>query len=114
MKEITYNLLKILKKESKKSIKYFNKISLGDKTEIKFGFSSDSVSITFFIYGKPKYKNLCISKKLDRLFFDKKNLESLNKYLINMKSPTKFHYSPYLKINKEPEIFAGRIGFCTN
>ena len=110
MKNITYKLLKIIKKDPKESIKYFGKISLGDKIDVKFGFVSHSVSITFFITGKQRDKKLCISKKLDKLFETSTDLRPLNEYLSSVKFPVKFHYSPYLKINEEPEIFAGMIG----
>ena len=110
MKEVTRKLLNVLKKNPKNAIKYFQQISLGSKTDVKFGFVRDNISITFIIYGKEQDKNLCISQKIDRLFDTEANLEPLNKYLDTVQKPIKFHFSPYLKINKEPLIFAGRVG----
>ena len=112
MMTTTQQLLRIFKTEEKEALEYFSKISLGDKHELKFGFDRDSVSITFFITGKSHSKNLSISEKLDSLFEINTDLEKLNKYLTKVKKPIKFHFSPYLKINKggEPQLYAARIG----
>ncbi len=112
MKKTSQQLLRILKTKEKEAIEYFDKISLGDKHEIKFGFNKSSISITFFITGKSQSKNLAISDKLDRLFENNSDIEKLNKYLIKVEKPIKFHFSPYLDISKENEkqLFAARVG----
>ena len=110
MKKTTRQVLDILKDTPKEAINYFAQMALGDKTDVKFGFVKDSVSITFIITGKPQKKELCISKKLDKLFETEADLEPLNNYLPSVKNPIKFHFSPYLKINETPEMYAGRIG----
>ena len=111
MKITALELLKVLKTNPKESINYFSQIALGEKIVVKFGFDKNSISITFFITGKSNSKNLCISKKIDKLFETDNNFEPLNNYLPNIKKITKYHFSPYLKINNEPEMYAAMIGF---
>jgi hypothetical protein len=102
--------LHLLKNNPKETIQYFQKIALGDTTEVKFGFVPHSVSVTFLITGEPKKQNLCISKKLNLLFETSTDLEPLNEYLPGVKQIKKIHFCPYLKINEEPVMYAFQIG----
>ena len=61
-------LLSILNQKHKKATEYFRQIALGNKTEIKYGFVKDSISITFLITGKPQQKEISMSKKMEILF----------------------------------------------
>ena len=106
--------LNILKQQPKLSDNYFNKIALGNKTEIKYGFVKDSISLTFLITGKPRNKNLSMSKKVNKLFQTNTNLDLLNEYLNEIKNISRFFYAPYLKINEKPETYAFRISIDHN
>ena len=110
MKQTTQLLLQILKHKPKEAIEYFKQVALGDAVEVKFGFLRHSVSITFFITGKPQQQSLCLGKKLDQLFGTSSNLEPLNNYLPTVKNVQQIHFCPYLKINPEPEIYAFQVG----
>ena len=105
MKKTTRQVLDILKDTPKEAINYFAQMALGDKTDVKFGFVKDSVSITFIITGKPQKKELCISTKLDKLFETEADLEPLNNYLPSVKNPIKFHYifEDFVKLEKKTD-----------
>ena len=106
--------LNILKQQPKLSDDYFKKIALGNKTEIKYGFVKDSISLTFLITGKPQKRNLSMSEKIKTLFQTNSDLDLLNEYLLEIKNISRFFYAPYLKINEKPETYAFRISIDHN
>ncbi len=101
--------LNLLQQDSAPAVDYFKNISLGKKTEIKYGFVKDSISLTFIVTGKPEKKDLSMSEKIKILFQTNSNLEALNQYLPEIKDISKFYYAPYLKINEKPEMYAFQI-----
>ncbi len=110
MKQTTQLLLNILQKNEQEAIEHFDELALGDQTEVKYGFDKNSISITFIIRGEQHSQILSMAQKLDRLFDTQTKLDALDQYLQEIENPTKFHFSPYLKINADPEIYATRIG----
>ncbi len=99
----------LLQQDSTLATNYFDNISLGKKTEIKYGFVEDSISLTFIITGKAEKKDLNMSEKIKILFQTNSDLEALNQYLPEIKDISKFYYAPYLKINEKPEMYAFQI-----
>ncbi len=104
-------ILDLLKFHPRESIEYFSKIALGDSTMMKFGFDQTGLSINFFITGKPQKQKLCLSKKMQYIIEsdNQTDFAPLNNYLPKVKNPVKFSFSPYLKINETPDIYAFRI-----
>jgi len=109
MKQTTLQLINILKSKEEEAIEYFNQIALGDQTDVKYGFDKESLSINFIITGSPKEKHLGYAEKLDQLLNTNSDLNSLYEYLPRIKNAIKFNFCPYLKINKEPEMYAARF-----
>lgn len=103
-------LLTILNKHEKESSDYFSKICVNEqKTLVKYGFVKDSVSINFFTYGIVENKNFKLSEKLNLLLNTDENLDALNEYLGQIKEPYTINFSPYIKINDDPIMYAFRI-----
>jgi len=103
-------LLNILNKYEKESNEYFSKVNVsGQKTEIKFGYVYNKISINFFIHGFSEDKNTHLLEKLDFLFNTDSDITGLDQYLESIKEPYTLNFSPYLKINDDPAIHAFRI-----
>lgn len=103
-------LLSILKKEEVETLKYFDTVFTNDKkTEIKFGYVGNEISITFFIYGLTENRKISLSEKLEILFNTDTDLKVLDEYLNTIKEPFKLHFSPYLEINNNPLTHSFRI-----
>lgn len=109
-KSAHYLLLRLYAHRPTQAIGYFSQMALGNGTVVKYGFVADNISIIFIIAGKPRQRNLSISRKPHRLRDTTSNLTALNDYLPNMKNPVKFHFPPYLKINHQAGMSAARIG----
>jgi len=103
-------IFSILSKNEKESNEYFSHINVSNqKTEIKFGYVDDKISINFFIHGISENKNISLLEKLEFLFNTDSDLTGIDEYLENIKEPYTINFSPYLKINEDPAIHAFRI-----